>query len=112
MTTPPDRLLSRMGTESGPSCSKVVGVVVMAYGTPAGPEDVEAYYTHVRRGRPPAAEQLADLQRRDDAHRGISPLLERTKGQNARNQAPPPGGVQAEPGPKHPAPVLQDAVTA
>ncbi len=41
-----------------------VGVVVMAYGTPRSPEDVEAYYTHIRRGRPPTPEQLADLQRR------------------------------------------------
>ena len=30
-----------------------LGVVVMAYGTPASPDDVEAYYTHIRRGRPP-----------------------------------------------------------
>ena len=44
------------------------GVLVMAYGTPARPEDVEAYYTHIRRGRPPEPEQLADLQRRYDAY--------------------------------------------
>ena len=44
-----------------------IGVVAMAYGTPARPEDVEAYYTHIRRGRPPEPEQLADLQRRYDA---------------------------------------------
>jgi ferrochelatase len=42
-----------------------VGVVVMAYGTPASPADVEEYYTHIRRGRPPAPEQLADLVTRD-----------------------------------------------
>ena len=29
------------------------GVIVMAYGTPRAPADVEAYYTHIRRGRPP-----------------------------------------------------------
>ena len=44
-----------------------VGVVVMAYGTPATPADVEPYYTHIRRGRPPSAEQLANLQQRYDA---------------------------------------------
>src|SRR2546423_14020369 len=88
MTTPPDRLLSRMGTESGPSCSKVVGVVLMAYGTPATPADVEAYYTHVRRGRPPTAEQLADLQRRYDAIGGTSPPLECTEAQRRGVQAP------------------------
>ena len=37
------------------------GVLVMAYGTPTGPDEVEAFYTDVRRGRPPSAEQLADL---------------------------------------------------
>ena len=28
-------------------------VVLMAYGSPASRDDVEAYYTHVRRGRRP-----------------------------------------------------------
>ena len=38
-----------------------VGVVVMAYGTPASVDDIEPYYTHIRRGRPPEPHQLADL---------------------------------------------------
>ena len=37
------------------SAGERVGVLVMAYGTPTGPDDVEAYYTHIRRGRPPTA---------------------------------------------------------
>ena len=32
-----------------------VGVLLMAYGTPARAGDVEAYYTDIRRGRPPSA---------------------------------------------------------
>ena len=44
----------------------------MAYGTPAAPEDVEPYYTHIRRGRPPEPEQLADLERRYEALGGTS----------------------------------------
>jgi ferrochelatase len=28
-------------------------VLVMAYGTPSGPDELEAYYTHIRRGRRP-----------------------------------------------------------
>ena len=44
-----------------------VAVLLMAYGTPAGRGDVEAYYTDIRRGRPPTPEQLADLVRRYDA---------------------------------------------
>ena len=38
-----------------------LGLVVMAYGTPATPADIEAYYTHIRRGHAPTPEQLADL---------------------------------------------------
>ncbi|MGH9215878.1 MAG: ferrochelatase, partial [Acidimicrobiales bacterium] len=55
----------------------------MAYGTPASADDVEAYYTHIRRGRAPSAEQLADLTRRYAAIGGVSPLAERTRDQVA-----------------------------
>ena len=33
---------------------KKMGLLVMAYGTPYKEEDIEPYYTHIRRGRPPA----------------------------------------------------------
>lgn len=58
--------------------SRPVGVAVMAYGTPASHDDVEAFYTDVRRGRPPSPEQLADLRRRYAAVGGTSQLAERT----------------------------------
>jgi ferrochelatase len=57
------------------------GLVVMAYGTPASPDEIEAYYTHIRRGRAPSAEQLADLTGRYAAIGGVSPLAERTRAQ-------------------------------
>ncbi|HEY7930636.1 MAG TPA: ferrochelatase [Acidimicrobiales bacterium] len=60
-----------------------IGVLVMAYGTPTTPEDVEAYYTRIRHGRPPTPELLADLTRRYDAIGGTSPLAERTAAQVA-----------------------------
>jgi ferrochelatase len=63
------------------------GVVLMAYGTPSGPDAVEAYYTDIRRGRPPPPELLADLVRRYDAIGGVSPLAERTQAQRVRLQA-------------------------
>ncbi|MDT7683896.1 MAG: protoporphyrin/coproporphyrin ferrochelatase, partial [Pseudonocardiales bacterium] len=44
-----------------------VGVLVMAYGTPLDRDDIETYYTDVRRGRPPTPELLADLVHRYDA---------------------------------------------
>jgi len=59
------------------------GVLVMAYGTPTTPDDVEAYYTRIRHGRPPSAEQLADLVFRYNAIGGISPLAQRTADQVA-----------------------------
>ncbi|HZA88150.1 MAG TPA: ferrochelatase, partial [Acidimicrobiales bacterium] len=59
------------------------GLVVMAYGTPASLDDVEAYYTHIRRGRPPLPDQLADLVARYEAIGGLSPLAERTGAQVA-----------------------------
>ena len=62
---------------------KQTGVLVMAYGTPSSREEVEPYYTKIRHGRPPTAEQLADLVMRYDAIGGISPLAERTAAQVA-----------------------------
>jgi ferrochelatase len=58
-----------------------IGVLVMAYGTPGSREEVEPYYTLIRHGRPPSAEQLDDLIRRYEAIGGISPLNELTQGQ-------------------------------
>jgi ferrochelatase len=91
-----------------------LGVVVMAYGTPASPDDVEAYYTHIRRGRPPEPEQLADLVRRYDAIGGTSPLAERTEAQRAGLAAAlerlAPGRCSVVLGQKHAAPFIEDAV--
>lgn len=89
------------------------GVLVMAYGTPAAPEQVEAYYTHIRRGRPPTPEQLADLTRRYDTLGGTSPLAARTRAQvsaiDAALQGFGPGYVTAL-GQKHAAPFIEDGV--
>ena len=46
----------------------------MAYGTPASQDELDAYYTHIRRGRPPTAEQLDELRSRYEAIGGVSPL--------------------------------------
>lgn len=91
-----------------------VGVVVMAYGTPASPEDIPAYYTHIRRGRPPSDEQLAELTARYDALGGTSPLAQRTRAQlDAINRAlddAAPGRFLVRLGQKHAAPFIEDAV--
>jgi len=90
----------------------VTGVLLMAYGTPATPEDIQAYYTHVRRGRPPTDEQLADLRRRYEAIGGTSPLLERTQEQAAGIQAALGDGFRVVLGMKHAPPFIEDGVAA
>jgi ferrochelatase len=90
------------------------GVIVMAYGTPASPEDIEAYYTHIRRGRPPTEEQLADLVGRYRAIGGISPLAERTAAQlraiATQLEERAPGEFVVRLGQKHAAPFVEDGV--
>jgi protoporphyrin/coproporphyrin ferrochelatase len=91
-----------------------VGVVVMAYGSPADASDISRYYTDIRRGRPPTDEQLADLTRRYDAIGGLSPLLERTEAQRMAVQAAldvlAPGQYCTVLGLKHSDPTIEGAV--
>jgi ferrochelatase len=62
--------------------TNTVGVLVMSYGTPENMESVEAYYTHIRRGRPPEPEQLKELKDRYEAIvGGVFPLRENTDNQ-------------------------------
>lgn len=60
---------------------QTMGLLVMAYGTPYKEEDLERYYTHIRRGRKPSDEMLQDLRDRYDAIGGISPLAKITQEQ-------------------------------
>lgn len=55
------------------------GVLLMAYGTPEGPEQVEAYFTHIRGGRTPSPESVERLRRRYERVGGRTPLLEITE---------------------------------
>ncbi len=55
-----------------------IGLLVMAYGTASGPDDVERYYTDIRGGRPPTPEHLADLKGRYEAIGNRFPLLDIT----------------------------------
>ncbi|WP_026293589.1 ferrochelatase [Saccharibacillus kuerlensis] len=67
---------------------KKIGVLVMSYGTPKSLDDVEAYYTHIRRGRPPEPEQLKELKDRYEAIvGGVFPLRENTDRQVEHMQA-------------------------
>jgi ferrochelatase len=91
-----------------------IGVLVMAYGTPERLEDVEAFYTDVRRGRPPSAEQLHALVRRYEAIGGLSPLNAHTKAQVSALQAAL-DAIERDRylvayGTKHATPKIEDAV--
>jgi ferrochelatase len=93
-----------------------VGVVVMAYGTPGSADDIEAYYTHIRRGRPPSAEQIATLRARYEALGGTSSLAARTASQiavlDAALEASAPGRFAVTLGQKHASPFIEDGVGA
>src|SRR5262245_32580638 len=93
------------------------GVVLMAYGTPRSADDLLAYYTDIRRGRPPTDEQLAHLAARYDAIASggdLSPLGARTQAQADALQreldAIDPGGYRVAIGTKHASPFIEDAV--
>lgn len=89
------------------------GVLVMAHGTPANPDEIEAFYTRIRRGRPPTPELLADLRRRYDAIGGTSPLAARTAAQvagiAAHLEALAPGAYDVRYGAKHTDPSIEEA---
>ena len=93
-----------------------VTVVLMAYGTPHTRAEILPYYTDIRRGRPPTAEQLDDLARRYEAIGGLSPLAERTEAQRRRLLAAleerAPGRFDVVLGLKHAAPRIEDAVAS
>lgn len=84
-------------------------VLVMAYGTPRDLDDVERYYTDIRRGRPPPPELLEELSDRYRRIGGRSPLLEITHAQ-VRGLEERLDGVNAYLGQKHSPPFIADAV--
>ncbi len=88
-----------------------VAVVLMAYGTPRTPEEIEPYYTDIRRGRPPTPEALADLVARYAAIGGVSPLAQLTEAQATALQsaldAAEPGRFEVSLGLKHADPKVE-----
>ena len=96
--------------------SRTNGVLLMAYGTPRHPEEIEAYYTDIRRGRPPTPEALADLVARYDAIGGISPLAQLTEAQRDALQAAlderAPDTYRVDLGLKHADPKIEEATEA
>ena len=101
---------------SGAYVMSPIAVIAMAYGTPRHEEELEAYYTDIRRGRPPLPEQLADLRRRYDSIGGLSPLARLTTAQadalqHALNELVP-DGYRVFQGLKHASPMVEAGVAA
>jgi protoporphyrin/coproporphyrin ferrochelatase len=91
-----------------------VGVLVMAYGTAGGPDDIERYYTDIRGGRTPSPEDLAELKDRYAAVGNVFPLLETTGAQAAGLVDRLQGNgttFQAYLGMKHSPPFIPEAVS-
>ena len=92
-----------------------IGVLVMAYGTAAGPDDIERYYTDIRGGRAPGPEHLQELRDRYAAIGNAFPLLDTTRAQaeglverlNASSDGPT---FRAYLGMKHSPPFIPDGV--
>jgi ferrochelatase len=82
----------------------------MAYGTPRDRDDIEAYYTDIRRGRAPSPDLLADLVRRYDALGGTFPLRDITNRQVAALAAALGPSYDVRFGAKHSSPRIEDAV--
>src|ERR687885_2671922 len=55
-----------------------IGVLLMAYGTPETPDQIEAYFTHIRGGRKPSPESVEHLRERYERVGGRTPLLQIT----------------------------------
>jgi ferrochelatase len=92
-----------------------IGVLVMSYGTPESLDQVEEYYTHIRRGRPPEPEQLQNLTDRYEAIGGLFPLRENTNKQvkaleDMLNQLHPELEFVCYQGLKHAHPLIEDGV--
>jgi len=58
----------------------------MAYGTPRAIDEIEPYYTDIRRGRKPSREQLQELIERYELVGGHTPLLEISQAQAVTTQ--------------------------
>ena len=90
------------------------GVLVMAYGTASGPDDIERYYTDIRGGRTPSPEHLEELRGRYAAIGNRFPLLTTTAAQAdgivERLNADGGDTFRAYLGMKHSSPTIPDAV--
>src|SRR4051794_33418957 len=92
---------------------ETTGVLLMAYGTPKTLDDVEPYYTHIRRGRTPSTELVEELRERYRLVGGSTPLYEISEDTRAHLETElnrGPGRWRVILGMKHWHPYIEQAV--
>ncbi|MEX1100909.1 MAG: ferrochelatase [Actinomycetota bacterium] len=96
--------------------TETTGLLVMAYGTASGPDDIERYYTDIRGGRPPSPEHLEELIDRYAAIGNVFPLTDITTaeadGLAATLKGRGMGPLRPYLGMKHSPPFISEAVAA
>lgn len=95
---------------------KRIGLLLMAYGTPRSTEEIEPYYTHIRRGKKPPKELLDELIGRYQAVGNVNQFAQITDEQVAKltekmNELFPEIEFTGYLGLKHITPYIEDAVT-
>lgn len=89
-------------------------ILLLAYGTPSTPDEVEPYFTHIRGGRTPSAEAVARLKERYQLIGGRTPLLDITMETASELQAAldarSPSAYRTYVGMKHWHPFIGEAV--
>jgi protoporphyrin/coproporphyrin ferrochelatase len=90
------------------------GVLLLAYGTPESPDEVEPYFRHIRGGRAPSPEAVEHLRHRYELVGGRTPLLaittETARGLQAALDARAPGEYRVYVAMKHWHPFIADVV--
>ncbi len=101
-------------TSARDKASAAKAVLLMAYGSPRNRSEILPYYSHMRGGRAPHPDALAELERRYQAIGGSSPLQEITHAQaealRQELERREGGRWRVEVGMKHSHPFIEEAV--
>jgi ferrochelatase len=88
----------------------MIGVLLLAHGTPDSLDEMPEYLTRVRGGRPPSAELLEEMRRNYAAIGGRSPLTELTRAQAAALERALGDGTRVYVGMRNWRPLIADAL--
>jgi ferrochelatase len=88
----------------------MIGILLMAHGTPSSLDDMPEYLRLVRGGRPPSAELVAEMRHNYEAIGGRSPLTEMTRAQADALRARLGAGIPVEVGMRNWHPFIKDAL--